>query len=98
MTKLFRRIWYWINRSRSARELAEEMEFHRSLKQQELQNSGLAPEDASAASRREFGNVVRAREESADVWRWIWLDDALRDLRYAWRTLAHMPVIAAVVV
>src|SRR4030095_11599806 len=96
--KLLRRIYYWINRGRAAAELAEEIEFHRALKQQELERSGMPSQDAAAASRRELGNTLLAREESRSIWGWTWLDDAVRDVRYAWRTLARMPVSPALVI
>jgi hypothetical protein len=68
MKKLLRRIHYWVNRRRAAAELAEEIEFHRSLKQEHLERSGLPAVDAAKESRKELGNTLRAREESRDVW------------------------------
>jgi hypothetical protein len=98
MKKLLRRIHYWVNRRRAAAELAEEIEFHRSLKQEHLERSGLPAVDAAKESRKELGNTLRAREESRDVWGWTWIDDVLRDARYAARTIAKMPLVAAVVI
>src|SRR5215471_8967909 len=98
MGKLFRRIHYWINRRRADAELAEEIEFHRALKQKNLERSGVPPAAADAASRRELGNTLRAREEARDVWGWTWFDDTVRDVRYAWRTILKMPMVAAVVI
>ena len=96
--KLLRRIRYWIQSRRADSELAEEIEFHRALKQEEFERSGLSPKDAAAASRRELGNSLRAREESRDVWGWTWLQDAVRDGAYACRTLRKMPGLAVVVI
>src|SRR5262245_8383042 len=98
MKKLLRRVRYWIGFRRANSELAEEMEFHRALKQEKLEREGLSPEEAALSSRRELGNTLRAREESRDVWGWTWIDDAIRDAGYAWRTIRKMPVLAAVVV
>jgi hypothetical protein len=49
---------------------------------------------------RRFGNVLRLREESRDVWGWNGLDNAWRDLQFAARTLGKSPgfVIGAVLV
>jgi putative ABC transport system permease protein len=47
---------------------------------------------------RRFGNTLRIREEAADVWGWTWLDDILRDVRYAIRTLVRTPGFTIVVV
>src|SRR5262245_6243091 len=98
MGKLLRRIQYWLNRRRAESELAAEIEFHRALKQEELERAGLSSKEAAAASRHELGNTLRAREESRDVWGWTWIDETLRDVRYAWRTLIKMPLLAAVVI
>src|SRR6185369_14784227 len=32
-----------------------------------------------------------------DIWGWVWLDDAIRDLRYAFRSVLRMKTLAAVV-
>jgi predicted permease len=98
MRKLLRRLRYWINRRRAESELAEEIELHRKLKQEELERSGLSPHDAMAATRRELGNTLKARQDSRDVWGWTWIDDTIHDIRYACRTIVKMPIVAAVVV
>ena len=67
-----RRVWFLLNRRRMERDLAREMEAHR-----EMAGGHGAP----------FGNLLRLREESADVWGWSWLDSAWQDLRFAARTL-----------
>ena len=38
-----------------------------------------------------FGNLLRLREEARDAWGWRWLDTAVEDTRFAWRTLRHSP-------
>jgi predicted permease len=98
MSKLLRRLRYWINRRRTERDLAEELELHRRLKQEQLERSGLAPADAAAAARKELGNTLKAREDSRDIWGWTWINDAIQDARYACRTIVRMPMLAAVVV
>ncbi len=68
-----RRIWYLLHRERLDRELGLEMEAHREL----------------MGEPKEFGNSLRLREESRDVWGWNWIDDLWRDLRFGCRTLRH---------
>ena len=46
----------------------------------------------------ELGNLTFAAEEARGVWRWIWLDNLWRDLRYAARVLARQPSFTAVTV
>src|SRR5262245_15515520 len=79
MSKLLRRLVYWIRRRRMGEELAEEIEFHRVLKQQSLEQSGLPSEHATSASRRALGNVFNAREDARGVWIYAWLDQLERD-------------------
>ena len=67
----WRRVWYVLNRNRFERELEAEMAAHRELMR-----------DA-----RPFGNLLKLREESRDVWGWRWLDRAAQDLRHGSRAL-----------
>ena len=92
MGKLLRRIRYWFNRRRADSNLAEEIEFHRSLRQKSLERSGLSQADAASASRKELGNPLLAREASRDVWGWTSLKNALRDIRYAFRAIGRSPM------
>ncbi len=79
---LLRRVWYRLNRHQLEQELEREMAAHR----------------AEMAEPQRFGNPLRLREESADVWGWTWLDDVGRDLRYGARQLIAAPrfTVAAV--
>ena len=61
MGRLLRRFNYWLHRRRIEQDLAEEIELHRALKQEELEKSGLHPEEATFASRRSLGNVLLVR-------------------------------------
>ncbi len=80
--ELWRRCSYLFSRRRMEADLREEMESHR----------------AEMGDVVRFGNTARLREESSDVWGWNWLDDTVRDIRYAARTIVRMPVLAIVVV
>ncbi|BDC53012.1 hypothetical protein F183_A53270 [Bryobacterales bacterium F-183] len=71
--------------------MAEELQFHRSLKERELQDAGLSEADARRAAAVAIGNVTLAREDARAAWRFAWLDDAVRDLRYAVRSLRTQP-------
>jgi predicted permease len=82
-----RRLAYLLTHARRDAELREEIEAHRSMRQSALEQRGLTASDAASASRRAMGNVVLAREEAHDVWRWPRFDDLVRDARSAIRGL-----------
>ncbi len=87
MRALLKRVWYLARRRRLESELAEELEQHQRLKEQDLERRGLTPADAALEARRALGNVLSARERAGDVWVWPWLQDAGQDLRFAVRLL-----------
>ncbi len=77
MGEFFRRLRYLMNRRRLDRELENDMEFHREMSARE--------------GRKSFGNVLRLREESREVWGWTWIDRLLQDLGYGARMLRRSP-------
>lgn len=74
-----RKVWYLFHRERLARELREEVEAHREAHREAMGEPVT------------FGNALRLREESQDIWGWTWLDHCRQDLRYALRTLRLSP-------
>src|SRR6266404_4379082 len=81
--RLIRRLLYFFRQRRKAGELAEEMEFHRHLLEQE---SG----DQHAANRR-MGSAMLAREDARAVWLPLWFDSVFQDLRVGLRMLRRSP-------
>ena len=59
---------------------------------------GMTPEEARRAALRKFGNIARVMEQTRDVWRWVWLEQLLQDVRYGLRFLRRNPRFSAVVV
>jgi predicted permease len=79
MGELWRRLWYFLNKSKFERELREEMEGHRAL------------QAMSGTAGPRFGNSLRLREEAQDQWGWAWLERLSQDLRFAVRLLRRAP-------
>src|SRR5262245_19352664 len=98
MTRLFRRIRYFLSPSQRDAELREEIETHRTLRQEALERSGLAPGAAADASRRALGNVALAVEQARDVWTVRTIDSVWQDVRAALRGLCKSPGFAVVAV
>jgi len=55
---------------------------------------GMSPEEARYAAIRKFGNVTRVREETREVWSFVWLEQLMQDVRFAFRTLRKNPGFA----
>ena len=91
MGNLLRRLSYWMHQRNLERELAEELEFHRAMKREELEREGLSSDEAAAGSSRALGNVLLAREDARAVWIWPWLDQLWQDCSYAFRQLRRNP-------
>jgi predicted permease len=75
-------------------DLAKELEFHRSMKQDELASTGMAAADARSRAARSLGNVIYMREEARSVWVWRWLDSLRQDVRYSIGAFGRQPMFS----
>jgi len=80
-----------VSRRYKYRDLSEEIAEHLQEKVEELTSGGMPRQEAEAAARRQFGNVLLLEEHSREVWQWATLDAVLRDLKYALRQLRRNP-------
>ncbi|MGH9675386.1 MAG: ABC transporter permease, partial [Bryobacteraceae bacterium] len=85
-------------RHRFEESLDEEMRLHIESRVEELIAAGRTRAAALAEARREFGQPARLAEESREAWRWGWLEDLGRDVRYAARSLGRDRGLAATAV
>ncbi len=74
------------------------MDFHRAMKRDEFERSGLREADVVFASRRALGNLTLAREEARAVWIWRWIHDLWRDIAYSIRSLGRDRMVTAIAV
>src|SRR5271168_120022 len=88
---LWRRLVALFRGRRMDREIDEEMSFHLDMKARDTGDD--------AAARRAVGNTLALREQARDAWGWRWIEEALRDGRYALRGLRRSPgfLIATIV-
>ncbi len=84
---------WWKRRSE---QLDAEIQKHIDFETQENIDAGMAPGEARYAALRKFGSVVLAREESREIWGWLWLERLWQDLRYGLRGFAKGPGFTAV--
>jgi putative ABC transport system permease protein len=86
------------NRSRTERDLDEELQHHIEVKTQENVAAGMSPEEARYAALRAFGGVEQKKEECRDADRLRWIEDLIQDVRYGLRQLRRNPGFTAVAV
>ena len=87
-----------LRRSRVDAELDEEILDH--IERQTVQNiaAGLSPLDARAAALRQFGDVVRHKEQVRDARGVTAIEHLAQDLRFAARVLRKNPVFATIAI
>ena len=84
------------SRRRHYNDLSVEMHQHLEEKIEELVATGMSRKEATAAARREFGNLSLLEEDSRDVWRWPSIENLFADVRYGLRMLGRNPVFTVV--
>jgi len=85
-------------RRRQDAELEEELRSHLELAIQDRVDRGEVPDQAAAAARREFGNLLLVRETARDVWGWTPIQQFWQDLVYARRSLSKAPAFTVAAV
>ena len=77
-------------------ELDREVASHLVLLADHFEQNGMTPEEARKAARRAFGNVDQTKELSRDERSFVWMEQALQDLRHATRSLWHNPAFTVI--
>ena len=95
---MFQRLWNVVRQRRIEAEIRQEMESHRAFLEEEELAHGADPEAARRNARLRFGNdgVYRDRTREANLT--MWLDDLLRDIKFAYRQLLRNPGFAVAAV
>ncbi|HVH73055.1 MAG TPA: ABC transporter permease, partial [Candidatus Dormibacteraeota bacterium] len=85
-------------RRRLLEELDADIREHIDRETQDNLERGMPPAEARYAAVRKFGNVMRIKEDTREVWRFTWVDELRQDLRYGLRMLCKNPGSTAAVV
>src|SRR3954469_8775699 len=87
--------------------------FHRSCLEEELEDelrdyieretdrataTGWSPEEARTAAMRSLEGIQRLKEECRDARKTRWIEDGLRDLRFALRMMRRTPIFTFTVI
>ena len=84
---------FW--RGRNSKDFAEEIKSHLELEADELRHEGFSEDEARRRARIEFGNAQSAAERFNVRNRVVWLDNFLRDMKFAIRQLLKNPGFTA---
>ena len=98
MLTFFRRITHLIRSSRAQRDLTQELEHHRAMRQEHLEAAGMTQGEAEIAARRALGNITLAREDARAIWMPPRLESVWQDVRFTVKTIRRGPAFASVVV
>ena len=85
-------------RKRKPSDFSAEIEAHIQHESERLQEQGLSEEDARAAARRAFGNIMQAQERFYESGRQLWWDHLGQDLRFGLRMLRRNPGFTVTVI
>ncbi len=80
------------------RELDDELCFHLDQLVEENITAGMPPDEARSLALLKMGGITQFQEECRDMRRVNFIDDLLRDLRYAVRTMRKNPVFTAIAI
>ncbi len=87
----------WVRRKR-ANVVDEELNSHLAMAAEDAQNSGLSPENARFAARKDLGSLLYAKESVRDEWLWPCIERIGQDVRYGLRTLGNAPIFTCVAI
>ena len=96
--EFFRRLFLLPKRTELETGLDEEIRFHIEHQIEKNLRAGMTPKDARQQAMLRFGGVERIKEDTRDQFRSPFLENFVRDLRYAGRALRRAPGFTAVVI
>jgi predicted permease len=85
-------------RRRMLKDLDQDIQDHIAIETQENIERGMSPGEARTLALRKFGNVTRVKEETREVWSFIWLEQFWADVCFGIRALWRHPGFAIVAV
>jgi putative ABC transport system permease protein len=90
------RISALLRRRQLEQDMAEEMRLHLELRQERNAAAGMSSDEAQVSAQRSFGGMEQIKERCRDEQTSVWLEQGIRDVRYAVRSLRQAPGFFAV--
>src|SRR5439155_17068046 len=87
MKRVLLRLYNAIRPGQAEGDLTREIASHLALLEDDFRRRGLPVDEARLAARRTLGGAMHTKDLHRDARSFIWLDDFVRDARYAIRTL-----------
>ncbi|HET9830970.1 MAG TPA: ABC transporter permease [Vicinamibacterales bacterium] len=98
MLTWLRRLSFAVRHQRLDADLTEELEFHRGMKQRDVEAAGASPDEARVAATKELGSSALTHDQARDVWHPRVLQGLGHDVRVAFRSLRSSKTVSAVAV
>jgi len=98
MRRFLSRLLNLFRGERSEEEVAREIAAHLALLEDDYRRRGMTPDEARLAAHRTMGSVAHAKDLHRDARAFTWIDDLVRDVRFAARLLRRDSGFTAVAV
>jgi hypothetical protein len=87
-----------ISPGRVERDLHDELSFHIEREARKLIDQGMQPDQAWAKAQARFGTTTVVAEECRDERGTAWVDNTVRDVRFALRSFSRVPLATLTIV
>lgn len=78
--------------------MAEEIRQHLEMRAERNLAAGMSEDEAQRTARRSFGGVDQVKERARDQRTWVWLEQWIREIRFAIRQLVKSPGFTAIAI
>src|SRR3954470_7852549 len=89
--KLLQKFYALFRRGKLDAEMSAELRVHLDLQAERNRAAGMSADEAHYAAQRAFGGVEQIKELCREQQRWVWIEQAGQDVRYALRQFGRNP-------